>query len=262
MMTGKEKDELQADPDRLGRLSIQALALLGGLAGVLIAAFHLLGSVIFSSSSHGLGGWGLLYQMGGIAFLLLAVAGTAGAALYRNSPKKAGLLLLFCGLLGFPVGYIAWINQGGFLGWSAWIPAGVLLTAAGILALVTPQALRTRLLGQEGDSLEREPIEQALFIGTILASIGVMTVIFLFSGLLINAAEESLKDDAARDQEDFAQAETAASMGRWDRSVQAYDQILSRNQSNQEAQEKRAYALEKLGEEDGSGQKRETERLS
>ncbi|NLH78976.1 MAG: hypothetical protein GX465_18300 [Acidobacteria bacterium] len=102
MMTGKEKDELQADPDRLGRLSIQALALLGGLAGVLIAAFHLLGSVIFSSSSHGLGGWGLLYQMGGIAFLLLAVAGTAGAALYRNSPKKAGLLLLFCGLLGFP----------------------------------------------------------------------------------------------------------------------------------------------------------------
>jgi hypothetical protein len=245
-MTETKNDGPQMDSDRLARLSIQALALLGGLAGVLIAAFHLLGSMIFSSSSHGLGGWGLLYQMGGIAFLLLAVAGTAGAAIYRRSPKKAGLLLLFSGLLGFPVGYIAWMDQGGFLGWAAWIPAGVLLTAAGILALVTPQALRTRLLGQEGDSPEREPIEQALFIGTILAGIGVMTVIFLFSGVLINAAEESLKDDADRDREDFVEADIAASMGRWDRSVELYDQILSRNQSNQEAREKRAYALEKL----------------
>ena len=245
-MTETVKDGTQYDPDRLAHLSIQALALLGGLAGVLIAAFHLLGSMIFSSSSHGLGGWGLLYQMGGIAFLLLAVAGTAGAALYRRSPRKAGLLLLFCGLLGFPVGYIAWINQGGFLVWSAWIPAGVLLTAAGILALVTPRTMRVRLLSQDGDTPRREPIEQALFIGTILAGIGVMTVIFLFSGVLINAAEESLKDDAARDREDFAEADIAASMGRWDRSVELYDQILSRNQSNQEAQEKRAYALEKL----------------
>ena len=244
-MTGTEKDSPPGDPDRLARLSIQALALLGGLAGVLIAVFHILASQM-GWSSHGLGGWGLLYQMGGITFLLLAVAGTAGAALYRQSPKKAGMLLLFSGLLGFPVGYIAWMDQGGFLGWAAWIPAGVLLTAAGILALVTPQTLRIRLLGQESDSPQREPIEQALFIGTILAGIGVMTVIFLFSGLLINAAEESLKDDADRDRDDFAEAETAASMGRWDRSVQAYDRILSRNQSNQEAREKRAYALEKL----------------
>jgi len=259
-MTETGKNTPQDDPDRLASLTIQALALLGGLAGVLIAAFHLLASQM-GWSSHGLGGWSLLYQMGGIAFLLLAVAGTAGAALYRNSPKKAGLLLLFSGLLGFPVGYITWLDQGGFLGWAAWIPAGVLLTAAGILALVTPRTLRVRLLGQEGDSPQREPIEQALFIGTILASIGVMTVVFLFSGLLINAAEESLKSDADRDREDFAEAETAASMGRWDRSVQAYDRILSRNQSNQKAQEKRAYALERLGDEDGTGQKREAESL-
>ena len=261
-MTEIGTDLINADPDRLARLSIQALALLGGLAGVLIAAFHLLGSMIFSSSSHGLGSWGLLYQIGGTVFLLLAVAGTAGAALYRRSPRKAGLLILFSGLLGFPVGYIAWIDQGGFLGWAAWIPAGVLLTAAGILALITPRTLRVRLLGQEGDSPEREPIEQALFIGTILAGIGVMTVVFLFSGLLINAAEESVKSDGDRDREDFAEAETAASMGRWDRSVQAYDRILTRNQSNQEVREKRAYALERLSENDGSGQSQETQRLS
>ena len=260
-MSISNKAENQEDPDRLARLSIQALALLGGLAGVLIAAFHLQASQM-GWSSHGLGGWGLFYQMGGTVFLFLAVAGTAGAALYRRSPKKAGLLLLFCGLLGFPAGYIAWIDQGGFLGWAAWIPAGVLLTAAGILALISPRTLRVRVLGQEGASPEHEPIEQALFIGTILAGIGVMTVIFLFSGLLINAAEESLKSDSDRDREDFAEAETAASMGRWDRSVQAYDQILTRNQSNQEARDKRAYALERLNEEDGSGQSQETKRLS
>lgn len=250
----------QDNSDRLGRQTIQALALLGGLAGLLIAAFHLLGSLIFSSSSHGLGGWGLLYQIGGAIFLLLALAGTAGAAIYRRSPRKAGLLLLFCGLLGFPAGYIAWINWAGFLGWAAWIPAGVLLTAAGMLALVTPQALRTRLLGQQGHAIEREPIEQALFIGTILAGVGVMTVIFLFSGVLINAAQDSLKDDADRDKEDFAEADIAASMGRWDRSVQIYDRILSRNQSNQQAREKRAYALEMLDEEDEPYQERYVEK--
>jgi len=260
-MTETGRNASQNDRDRLGRLTIQALALLGGLAGLLIAAFHLLASQM-GWSSHGMGNWGLLYQMGGTVFFLLAVAGTAGAALYRRSPKNAGLLLLFSGLLGFPAGYVAWIDQGGFLGWAVWIPAGVLLTAAGILALITPRTLRVRLLSQEGDSPEREPIEQALFIGTILAGIGVMTVVFLFSGLLINAAEESLKSDGNRDREDFAEAETAASMGRWDRSVQAYDRILTRNQSNQVAQEKRSYALERLVEEDGSGQKRETQRLS
>jgi hypothetical protein len=259
-MIGRKEDGLEDDPDRLGRLAIQALALLGGLAGLLIAAFHLLGSVIFSSSSHGLGGWGLLYQIGGAVFLLLSLASILGAAFYRRSPRKAGLLLLFCGLLGFPVGYIAWINWAGFLGWAAWIPAGVLLTAAGILALVTPQALRTRLLGQQDEAVEREPIEQGLFIGTILAGVGVMTVIFLFSGVLINAAEDSLKDDADRDREDFAEADIAASMGQWDRSVELYNEILSRNQSNQQAREKRAYALERLSKEDEPDQERYVEK--
>ena len=259
-MIGRKEDGLEDDPDRLGRLAIQALALTGGLAGMLIAAFHLLGSVIFSSSSHGLGGWGLLYQIGGAVFLLLSLASISGAAFCRRSPRKAGLLLLFCGLLGFPVGYIAWTYWAGFLGWAAWIPAGVLLTAAGILALVTPQALRTRLLGQQDHAIEREPIEQGLFIGTILAGVGIMTVIFLFSGVLINAAQDSLKDDADRDREDFAEADMAASMGRWDKSVEIYDRVLSRNQSNQQAREKRAYALERLSKEDEPDQERYVEK--
>ncbi|HOU70400.1 MAG TPA: hypothetical protein PLK88_03275 [Methanothrix sp.] len=244
-MTEKENRGIEGDSDRLGRLAIQALALLGGLAGVLIAAFHLLASQR-GWSSQGMDGWGLFSPMGGFAFLLLALAGTSGAALYRRSQKKAGIILLFCGILGFPLGYISWSNQAGFMGWATWIPAGVLFTAAGLLALITPRSLRSRLLGQQEGSLERESIEQALFIGTVLAGIGVMTVIFLFSGFLIYAAEDSLKDDADKDREDLAEAETAASMGRWDRAVELYDEILSRNQSNKQALEKRAYAMEML----------------
>jgi hypothetical protein len=57
------------------------------------------------------------------------------------------------------VGYIAWIDWAGFKGWTAWIPAWVLLTAAGMLALITPLALRSRLLGQESEDIEREPID-------------------------------------------------------------------------------------------------------
>jgi len=258
-MIEKEKDGLQGDSDRLGRLAIQALALLGGLAGVLIAAFHLLASQRGWSSQE-MEGWGLFYQMGGLAFLLLALAGTSGAALYRRSQRTAGIILLFCGILGFPLGYISWSNQAGFIGWAAWIPAGVLFTAAGLLALITPRSLRSRLLGQQEGSLEMESIEQALFIGTVLAGIGVMTVIFLFSGVLIYAAEGSLKVDAERDRDmdrdrkDLAGAETAASMGRWDRAVELYDEILSRNQSNKQALEKRAYALEMLGSGDNPDQ--------
>jgi len=250
-MTEKENRGIEGDSDRLGRLAIQALALLGGLAGVLIAAFHLLASQR-GWSSQGMDGWGLFSPMGGLAFLLLALAGTSGAALYRRSQRTAGIILLFCGILGFPLGYISWSNQAGFMGWAAWIPAGVLFTAAGLLALITPRSLRSRLLGQQEGSLERESIEQALFIGTVLAGIGVMTVIFLFSGVLIYAAEDSLKVDADmdrdmdKDRKDLAEAETAASMGRWDRAVELYDEILSRNQSNKQALEKRAYAMEML----------------
>ena len=47
-----EIQEPQEDDDRLGRLTIQILAFLGGLAALLIAAFDLLASIIGGSSSH------------------------------------------------------------------------------------------------------------------------------------------------------------------------------------------------------------------
>jgi tetratricopeptide (TPR) repeat protein len=235
--------------DRLGRLTIQILAFLGGLAALLIAAFDLLASIIGGSSSHIPSGWSDLSQLGGVVFLLLGLAGIAGALLYTRNRKRVAWLLLGCGLLGFPVGYIAWIPFLGFLGWVMWIPPGVLLTVAGLLAVVTPERLRS-VLGQGNtneDHADRKPIDQALFVSMIFVGIALMTIILMFAGLLFFGAEDYLKGDAGRDQDDFDNANIAGSMGRWDKAVESYDDILSRNQSNVQAWEERAYALEKLG---------------
>jgi tetratricopeptide (TPR) repeat protein len=238
----------QEDSDRLGRLSIQILGLLGGLAGLLIAAFDLLASLVGLSSSHIPYSWSELGQAGGVVFLLLGLTGIGGAFLYTRNKKRAAWLLLGSGLLGFPVGYIAWIAFFGFLGWVLWIPPGVLFTAAGLLAWITPERLRS-LLGQgskTADRAGREPIDQAVFVGVIFAGIGLLTVILMFAGILFFGAEDYLKGDAGRDQDDFDNANIAGSMGRWDKAVESYDYILSRNQSNVQAWKERAYALEKL----------------
>jgi tetratricopeptide (TPR) repeat protein len=68
----------------------------------------------------------------------------------------------------------------------------------------------------------------------------------MLTGLLFLGAEDYLKGDAGRDQDDFDNANIAGSMGRWDKAVESYDDILSRNQSNDRAWKERAYALEKL----------------
>jgi tetratricopeptide (TPR) repeat protein len=238
----------QEDSDRLGRLAIQILGLLGGLAGLLIAAFDLLASLVGLSSSHIPSGWSELGLAGGVVFLLLGLAGIGGAFLYTRNKKRAAWLLLGSGLLGFPVGYIAWIPFLGFLGWVLWIPPGVLLTVAGLLALITPERLRS-LLGQgskTADRASREPIDQAVFVGVIFAGIGLLTVILMFAGILFFGAEDYLKGDAGRDQDDFDNANIAGTMGRWDKAIESYDDILSRNQSNVQAWKERAYALEKL----------------
>ena len=239
----------QKDNDRLGRLTIQTLAFLGGLAALLICALDLLASLIGLSSSHIPTGWSELYQAGGVVFLLLGLAGIAGAFLYTKNEKRAAWLLLGSGLLGFPVGYLAWIPFFGFLGWVLWMPPGVLLTVAGLLAWITPQRLRA-LLGQSSETVDnanRKSIDQALFVSAIFVGIALLTIILMFTGLLFLGAEDSLKGDTGRDQDDFNNAGIAGSMGRWDKAVESYDDILSRNQSNVRAWEERAYALQKLG---------------
>jgi hypothetical protein len=259
-MTITRNDSPQDGSDRLGRLAIQALAFLGGLAGLLVAALQLISSLIGLSSTHATAGWGELSLIGGMAFLILSFAGVMGAIYYPKNQRRAAWLFLLCGLLGFFVGYKAWVSWAGFLGWFLWLPSGTLLTSAGLLALVTPQRLRSRLLGQVETAAERAPIEQAVFVGCILAGTGLLTVILLFAGILVFGVESSLKDDAARDREDFVNADMAASMGRWDRSVEFYDDILSRNQSNHQAWEERAHALQKLGRYDEANESYERAR--
>ncbi|GEM_PF-675543 len=243
-----EREGRQYDNDKLGRLIIQTLALLGGLAGLLIATLQLLASLVGLSSSHIPSGWSAMGLAAGTVLLLLGLGGMTGAILYTRNRNKAWTLLLFCGLLGFPVGYIAWIAPigVGFLGWIMWIPPGVLLTGAGLLAWITPERLRS-LLGQGNRTADPGPLDQALFVGSILAGIGLLTVILIVGGFLFYGAEEFLKGDTGRDQDDFSSANIAASMGRWDKAVESYDDVLSRNQSNLPAWNNKAYALEKQG---------------
>jgi tetratricopeptide (TPR) repeat protein len=249
LSTAVIEEKKQEESDRLGRLTVQTLAILGGLVGLLIAVFDILASIIGGSSSHFPGGWSDLIQLGGGAFLILSLAGIAGAFLYTRNLKRAAWLLLGSGLLGFPAGYIAWIAFLGLLGWIMWMAPGVLLTAAGLLALITPGRLRS-ILGQarpEEGGTKRKPIDQAMFLSVAIAGLGLLTVILLFAGFLVYAVEDSIKGDAGRDQDDFDNAIISGSMGRWDKAIDSYDDILSRNQSNIRAWEERAYALEKLG---------------
>jgi tetratricopeptide (TPR) repeat protein len=237
----------QEDSDKLGRRTIQILAFLGGIAGILIATMQILARIVDFSSTQIGASWGEIGLAGSAAFLLLGLAGIAGAFLATKNRNIAGWLLLCSGLLGFPAGYIAWTTQGSFLGWILWIPPGVLLIAGGLLALITPQRLRSLLLGQDSKTEYVDPIGQALFVGSILAGIGLLTVVLTFAGILFIGAEEVLKEDTARDEVDFSRADMAASLGRMDEAVHSYDDILSRNQSNIQAWHKRAEALGQLG---------------
>ena len=129
---------------------------------MLVAALQILASLVGLPSSHIPTDWSEMGLAGGTIFLLLGLAGIAGSNLYTRIRKKAVWLLLCSGLLGFPVGYIAWITQigVGFLGWIMWTPPGVLLTAAGLLTLITPARIRFSLLGQKSKSADRKPIDQ------------------------------------------------------------------------------------------------------
>jgi tetratricopeptide (TPR) repeat protein len=194
-------------------------------------------------------------------FLLLGLAGLAGAMLYTRNSRKAGWLLLFSGLLGFPVGYAAWIPLIGFLEWVLWIPAGVLLTASGLLALITPERLRSWIgQGSETANGADGPVGKAIFVGAVFAGIGLLTVVLLFSGILLFGTEDYLKGEAGRDRDDFNNAGMAASMGRWDSALESYDDILARNQSNARAWKERGYSLEKLGRYDEANESYERAR--
>ena len=243
LMAAEEKIE----KDRSGRRMVQVLGLLGGAAGILVAAIQLLVWLLGLTSSHIPGGWSEMGLAGGVVFLLLGLAGIAGAALYSKEKSKADLLLLCSGLLGFPVGYLAWAALGGFIGWTIWTLPGALLMAAGFLAWATPERVRSHLPGQGSRPEETGTLGQIIFAGVVLAGTGLIMAIMLVSGIMVFGAEEGIKSDQSRDEEDFSSADMAASMGKWDVAVRSYDDILARNQSNFKAWQKRGYALWLLG---------------
>ncbi len=237
-------EEQKAERYVPGRYIVVVLSVLGGLAGILMAALQAAIWLIGGTSSHIPGGWSEMGLAGGVVFLLLGLAGIIGAALYYKDRNRAALLLLCSGLLGFPVGYLAWAAPGGIFGWVAWTLPGTLLMAAGILALVTPEWLRSHLPWQGEDT---GAMGNLLFAGVVLAGTVLILAIMLLSGILVFGTEQGLKTDQSRDEEDFSNADVAFSMGRWDVAVRSYDDILARNQSNLKAWQKRGYTLWLLG---------------
>lgn len=73
-----------------------------------------------------------------------------------------------------------------------------MLTAAGFLAWITPERLRS-LLGQGSRTAGLGLADQALFVGVIFAGMCLLTVILMFGGILSYMAEDFLKRDAGRD---------------------------------------------------------------
>ena len=132
---------------------------------------------------------------------------------------------------------------------------------AGLLALITPERLRSWIgQGSETANGADGPVGKAIFVGAVFAGIGLLTVVLLFSGILLFGAEDYLKGDEGRDRDDFNNADIAASMGRWDKALESYDDIISRNQSNALAWKERGYALEKLGRYDEANESYEKAR--
>lgn len=74
----------------------KALAILGGLAGLLISALQLLASLVGFSSSHIPSGWSEMGLAAGTILLLLGLGGMTGAILYTRNRNKVRMLLLFC----------------------------------------------------------------------------------------------------------------------------------------------------------------------
>jgi hypothetical protein len=165
-----ERDGRQDDNDRLGRLIIQTLALLGGLAGLVIGALQLLASLVSLSSSHIPFG---LSEMGLVAGAVLLLLGLDGMGWEGNSihqeQEQSMAASPFLRALGFSGRIHRWIAPIGigFLGWILRTPPGVLLTAAGLLAFITPERLRS-LLGQGSKTTDTGPLGQALFVGIFL----------------------------------------------------------------------------------------------
>lgn len=226
-------------------MSILLLGILGGLAGILIGAGELLFEIVFWGHVQGnwLGGALIPPEVGALIFILLGMTGMISALFYSERRRRMAWVILASGLLGFPIG----LASGSYLvgSWIYWILPGAMLTAAGYIALATPEKIASSLPLVKSDKREIRFLGYALYSGLFAVGLILVMVVLILAGF--PGSDNSPEANATQDQRDFENAEFAQSMGRLNDSLRSYDDILARNQSNVRAWYLKGYTLSRLG---------------
>lgn len=120
-----------------------------------------------------------------------------------------------------------------------------MLTAAGYIALATPEKIASSLPLVKSDKREIRFLGYALYSGLFAVGLILVMVVLILAGF--PGSDNSPEANATQDQRDFENAEFAQSMGRLNDSLRSYDDILARNQSNVRAWYLKGYTLSRLG---------------
>jgi hypothetical protein len=219
---------------------------IGGIFGILIGGLGLLWFIISAVSSHIPRSWieGSLIspEMGASLFILLGMAGAVSSLLYPMKMLNLDWVIVLCGLAGFPIGYAS--SSYASTGWTGWIIPGVLLTAAGIMALAGPDKITSSLPLLNSDNRRSRFLGRVLY-GVLFAGVLVMIMIgLLFVGSVPDDSPEGL---ATQDQRDLESAGVTQSMGLYNDSLPIYDRVIASNQSNFMAWYYKGTTLSKMG---------------
>ena len=164
--------------------SIRLLGILGGLAGILMGASGLLLEMIFWGYLPGSWvGFSLISpEISSLFFILLGIIGMISSLLYSESRRKMARVITASGLLGFPIG----LASGSYLvgSWIYWIIPGTLLTAAGYIALGTPEKITPSLPLVKSDKRDIRFLGNTLYSGLFVIGIFFLMAILIFASIV------------------------------------------------------------------------------
>jgi hypothetical protein len=225
------QDLISQRADLMAKATVTIPGAIGGLFGILIGGIGLLWFIISAVSSHIPRSWieGSLIspETGAILFILLGMAGAVSSLLYPVKKANLGWVIALCGLAGFPVGYAS--SSYASMGWTGWIIPGVLLAAAGIMALAGPDKITSSLPLLNSDNIRNRFLGRVLY-GVLFSVVMIIIMIgLLFVGSVSDTSPEGL---ATQDQRDLESAGVSKSMGLYNESLPFYDRVIARNQSN------------------------------
>jgi len=243
------------------------LGMMGGLSAILFGFIISIFTLISSVSVHIPRQWieGRLIDPfnGGILYIILGIAGIVSTALlFTRYQRASATLLLATGFLGFAVSYACSSN---IMGTLTWISPGALLMLTGILAIMTPERLGHLLPLLNSD---RQPVRRfgyAVYGIMLLLMIAILFVIGMISlGMMLNYSvsdSETNSKDAPTAEADkvLTYAGIEESMGLFNESlidyenaIKAYDEVIAKDPTNENARKNRSYALNKLKRYNGS----------